>query len=425
MRSNPKNVRHPTVSFVLATHNRREVVTATLKRLVECGLPRGEFEIIVVDNASEDGTADVVTGIADHVLRLGRNRGSCAKHYGVEVARSPFIVFLDDDSHPRPDSIQRMIERFEDDPRLATAGFRVHLPDGQEECSALPSVFVGCGVGFRAKALREAGGLDPTFFMQAEEYDLSFRLVGAGWRIGMFADLHVDHLKAAGGRRNERTVYYDVCNNLRIAARYLPSPYRRIYRQDWLQRYRWLAEPADHLAAFRRGARAGRLHGAWERWSYRSRRLGDVAFEHFFRLQYVARRMQELAESGVRRILLADLGKNVFAFRAGAEDAGLEIVAISDDRFCGPNRRYRGLPIVPLDEALGLTADAVVVSNMADVFAVRTQRNVAAKTALPVHNWFAPPDFPADQETSSCGHAVLTDETTRAGTADQGVLARG
>jgi putative ABC transport system substrate-binding protein len=49
---------------------------------------------------------------------------------------------------------------------------------------ALPGVFVGCGVGLRAEAYAESGGLDRTFFMQAEEYDLSFRLAVAGWEVG-------------------------------------------------------------------------------------------------------------------------------------------------------------------------------------------------------------------------------------------------
>ena len=61
-----------------------------------------------------------------------------------------------------------MIEHFEADPRLGAAGFTVHLPDGRLEGGALPGVFLGCGVGFRAEALRGAGGLDPSLFMQAE-----------------------------------------------------------------------------------------------------------------------------------------------------------------------------------------------------------------------------------------------------------------
>ena len=51
------------------------------------------------------------------------------------------------------------------------------------ECSAYPDVFIGCGTGFRRQALVEVGGLPEDFFMQAEEYDLSLRLLDAGWTV--------------------------------------------------------------------------------------------------------------------------------------------------------------------------------------------------------------------------------------------------
>ena len=151
-----------------------------------------------------------------------------------------------------------MCAHFEADPRLGAAGFTVHLPDGSQECSALPHVFVGCGVGLRASALQEVGGLDLSFFMQAEEYDLSWRLLQADWKVKIFEDLQVDHLKSPLARRSERTTFYDIRNNLRIIARYLPQPFADIYLEDWLQRYAWIAESAGHTDAFERGLAEGR-----------------------------------------------------------------------------------------------------------------------------------------------------------------------
>ena len=69
----------------MATHNRREVVVGTLRRLAACGLSRAEYEIIVVDNASTDGTPDATAGEVDTLLRLSRNAGSCAKAFGVDL----------------------------------------------------------------------------------------------------------------------------------------------------------------------------------------------------------------------------------------------------------------------------------------------------------------------------------------------------
>lgn len=401
----------PQVSFVLATHNRRAVVTKTLAQLSRCGLDRADYEVVVVDNASKDGTPEAVVAQSDILIRLRRNAGSCAKCFGVERASGRFVVFLDDDSFPRPGSVPRMIQRFEADPKLGAAGFVVHLPDGRREGGALPDVFVGCGVGFRGEALRQAGGLDPSFFMQAEEYDLTFRLVGSGWRVRMFPDLHVDHLKTVSARKTARTTYYDIRNNLRVAARYLPSPYYETYGKDWLQRYRWLAGRDGHGLSFARGARAGRWRGALERWTYRKARLSPEALERFFGWEYVQRRMTGLAASGAGRIVLADLGKNVFAFHRAAKQAGVVILGVGDDRFYAPGRRYRGTPIVPVEDALHLGADAIVVGNSSAVHGTDTYHRLLAKVSQPVHHWFGPADTLDTAANDSVESAPQADDT--------------
>ena len=293
----------PIVSIVVATHNRRDVLAATLARLGGGGLEREEYEVIVVDNASTDGTAQAAARHANRVVRLSSNEGSCAKAYGVEQASGRYVLFLDDDSYPQAGSVASMVGHLEHDSGLGAAGFVVHLPDGREEGSALTEVFLGCGVGFRAEALRSAGGLDRSFFMQAEEYDLAFRLVGAGWGVHLFDDLHVDHLKSPDARQTERTTFYDICNNLRVVSRYLSDPYYTVYRKDWEQRYGWLARQHDHGRAFRHGLRAGRWRGRVERWGYRRRRLSQDALEHFFRWEFVRRKMAALAQNDFRRRL--------------------------------------------------------------------------------------------------------------------------
>jgi hypothetical protein len=295
---------------------------------------------------------------------------------------------LDDDSYPHPGAVDRMIAHFQADPRLGAAGFRVHLPDGRQECSALPNVFIGCGVGFRADALRLVGGLDRSFFMQAEEYDLSFRLINAGWKVETFDDLHVEHHKSPCARRSERTVYYDTRNNLIVAARYLPEPYATLYRQDWLQRYGWLAAADGRLPAFLRGAAAGAWRALWERASYAGHRLMPSAFETLFRVGFLERRLRRLARDGTRRVVLADLGKNVLAFHLAVEAAGTRVTAIGDDRFARPGRRYRGCPILSLQAALQTRPDAVVVSNTSTVHAARTLEKVSLRFGGPVHCYF-------------------------------------
>ena len=406
----------PHVSFVLATYNRREVVARTLERLRRCGLDRRDYEIIVVDNASDDGTAGAAAEHADVLIRLRRNAGSCAKADGVERASGRYIVFLDDDAYPRPGSAARLIERFENEPDLGAAGFTVHLPDGRKEGGALPGVFVGCGVGLRMEALRGVGGLDRSFFMQAEEYDLAFRLVGAGWRVHVFDDLHVEHVKTVHTRSSSRTIFYDTRNNLRLAARYLPAPQSKLYRDDWLCRYAWLAQRAGHIGSFVRGVAAGLWLSCLERRTYRTRRLSRDALEYFFRWNEVRQRMAELAATGVREVVLADLGKNILAYHRAAAQTGIKLLAIGDDRFYAPDRFYRGVPILPLDDALRLRPDAVVVGNMSTVHGTDTHHRLVTRGCQPVYHWFGSGDHVVDDGIRSATSARIADDK-RAGKA--------
>lgn len=389
------------VSFVLATCNRRDVLLSTLQHLREAAAEADESEIIVVDNASRDRTCDAVRSQFPEVrlIPLANNLGSCAKAVGVERAGGEYVVFLDDDSHPRPGSIRRMIERFDTDPRLGCAGFTVHLPDGRLESSALPNVFVGCGAGFRRAALREVGGLDRTLFMQAEEYDLSFRLAATGWKIETFPDLHVDHLKTPQSRVARRTLYYDTLNNLLLAARYLPDEYEADIRRDWSQRYGWIAADAAHLSAYWRGRIEGACRYRRERHAYARWRLPPPAFEYLFRFRYIARAMAAVAESGARTIVLAELGKNIRPFVLAARNARLRICGIADDRFAAPGRRYEGIPIQSLPEALRAAPDLVVISNTSPAHARRTAEHVRQSTPIPVLRWFGY-DLPADSTTN-------------------------
>jgi GT2 family glycosyltransferase len=393
--------RRPVVSFVLATHNRRAVVRHALEQLALARPCGGDYEVIACDNDSTDGTPDAIGDLTTQVLRIGRNAGSCAKTFGVARAAGRFIVFLDDDSCPRPGSVERMIEHFASDPRLGAAGFTVHLPDGRREGGALPGVFLGCGVGFCAEALRESGGLDPWFFMQAEEYDLTFRLAAAGWKVAMFDDLHVEHLKTPTARRSERTTYYDTRNNLVVVARWLPEPLESFYFDDHVQRYRWLAEACGHEGAFECGLWAGLLRRSQERWAYRRRRLSAAVVETFFRLADVEARLSRLRRGGVKRIALGGFGKNIYAFHRGAALAGLQVVAIGDDRFGrSAGRAYRGTPLLPFEEAAALAPELFVMGDMSPVHAAAHARRLRERTSLSVLDWFGEADRRGESSAS-------------------------
>jgi hypothetical protein len=301
------------VSFIISTYNRRQVTLDTLRHVKQCGLNADAFEVLVVDNASKDGTADAIARRFPSVrlVRLKRNRGSCAKNAALPQARGRFIVFLDDDSYPQPGSVTRMIRKFETHPRLGAAVFTVTLPDGSRECSAYPDVFIGCGTGFRRRALAQVGGLPDDFFMQAEEYDLSLRLLQGGWDVRSFDDLHVAHMKSPQARVSRRTTRLDVRNNFIVAYRYLPDPWRRVIANDWMRRYWMIARRKGHRAAFIRGVIGGAIRSVFDK----RQPLDPDVFEQFTRMKQIETRLRRAQEEhGLTTVLLIDLGKNVLPY---------------------------------------------------------------------------------------------------------------
>jgi len=359
----------PLISIVISTFNRRAVLLNTLTRLESAGLHPREYEVLVVDNASTDDTVAAVSAAfpAVRLFPQRTNRGPVSKNIGIAQARGRYVLFLDDDSYPHPGALRRMVAHFEAEPRLGAAVFDVHLPDGSRECSAYPTVFIGCGTGFRRRALQEVGGLPDDFFMAAEEYDLSLRLMAGGWAVRRFDDLHVTHLKAPGARYPARITRLDVRNNILLIARHFPARWALPFARDWLQRYWFIAAGKGH----RRAYVAGLLQGV-HKWLTDCRRapLDAPTFEQFARIEATRHRLRVAADAyALDRVVFVDLGKNIHPFYLAARAAGLEVLAIADDRLAAPGRHYRGIPILADAAARALPYDAAIVANISPVHA--------------------------------------------------------
>lgn len=382
----------PAVSIIIATRNRREALERTLARL-GASSPATDAapstETIVVDNASNDGTPEAIAQAHPDVrlIRLRRNRGACAKNAGIRIARGRYLLFLDDDSSPEPGAVARMVEHFQRDPKLGAASFDVILPDGRRECSAYPAVFIGCGAGLRKSAVEGVGGLPDDFFMQAEEYDLSLRLLDAGWRVRTFADIRVHHEKSPATRSSAQKMRLDVRNNVLVALRRFPRRWVGPFVHEWMARYWAMATRTGRRAAACTGFVQGAARALMVRGGYRP--VSEATFEAFARVEETTRRMLELKRQlGVRRVLLVDWGKNMLAYRLACETAGIAIAAVADPRFAGG--RYRDVRILTDEEAVRLSYDAAIVSNLSPVHAAERLWQWRGHTDRPVVDLFEP-----------------------------------
>jgi N-acetylglucosaminyl-diphospho-decaprenol L-rhamnosyltransferase len=210
----------PTV--VIATRDRRERLLATLARIAE--LPERP-PIVVVDNASRDGTSAAVArrhpGV--ELIVLARDAGSAARTVGVEAAPTSLVAFSDDDSWWEPGALGRAAERFAERPRLGLIAARIVVePDGRVDptCALMrdsplpaepglpgPAVlgFLACGAVARREAVLACGGFHARFGFGGEETLLALDMASAGWELAYVEDV-VAHHAPERGPRGDRTV---------------------------------------------------------------------------------------------------------------------------------------------------------------------------------------------------------------------------
>lgn len=203
----------PRVSVVIATRDRRALLARTLDVL--SALPERP-ELIVIDNASTDGTARMVgrdfPGVT--VVRLPRNIGAAARNVGVARAGADYVAFSDDDSWWAPGALDRAADLFDRHPRLgAIAGRTLVGPDGavdpvSRELAGTPlprtvdlpgpSVlgFLACSAVVRRQAFLAVGGFDPLLFLGGEETLLAYDLTVAGWGVVYADDVVAQHFPA-------------------------------------------------------------------------------------------------------------------------------------------------------------------------------------------------------------------------------------
>jgi GT2 family glycosyltransferase len=209
------------VTVIVVCHDSAAEVPATLSA-VRAQL-EADDEVVVVDNASRDGTPDAARAADPHaaVLETGANLGFAAGcHVGARAAHGRLLLFLNPDAEPGPGCVAALRAAAVEYPRWGAWQALVTLADGEHVNTDGNEVhWLGFGwaggmgqrledvsnttreVGFasgaammvRRAAWDAAGGFDKRYFMYGEDLDLSLRLRLAGWAIGVVPAARVAH----------------------------------------------------------------------------------------------------------------------------------------------------------------------------------------------------------------------------------------
>ena len=197
----------PSVTVVICTYNGARTLEQTCAAVARVEYP--DFHVIVVDDGSTDGSADIARQFGFTVIST-ENRGlSAARNTGLEAASGEIVAYLDDDASPDPHWLLYLVDTFERTGWAAVGGPNLPVPgDGavadavavspgnpthvlvsDREAEHVP----GCNCAFRAEVLREVGGFDPRFRAAGDDVDTCWRLLDAGHRIGFSAAAMVWH----------------------------------------------------------------------------------------------------------------------------------------------------------------------------------------------------------------------------------------
>jgi GT2 family glycosyltransferase len=223
----------------------RDCLTTLLANAPEAGM-----RVEVVDNASGDGTAEMVRRefpqvaltVSDENVGFG-----AANNAGIAAGEAPYVLVLNPDTRITPGALDSLLALLEREPRVGMAGPRLELDDGTFDHASrrgFPTPlgalghFTGLGRGERAPAalsqyratdveagpvdaingafmlirraaLDQVGGFDERYWMYMEDLDLCFRFAEAGWATWYEPSVTVIHVKAgtSGKHRSLRLTY--------------------------------------------------------------------------------------------------------------------------------------------------------------------------------------------------------------------------
>jgi GT2 family glycosyltransferase len=215
----------PSVAIIIVSHNTRGDLERCLEAL-HASPPRVSHEIVVVDNASTDGSVDVLRRWPDvRVIEVGSNAGFArANNLALRATTSANVLLLNSDTIVPAGAIDRLVAELDRDPSVAVVGPRLVDGNGRVELSfgrmigplneirqkrlarsdavdgltrqrRYPDWVSGACLLVRRADADAVGGLDERFFMYTEDVDFCAAIRARGRRILFTPDVEVVHLR--------------------------------------------------------------------------------------------------------------------------------------------------------------------------------------------------------------------------------------
>jgi GT2 family glycosyltransferase len=244
------------VSIIVVNWNTKDLLRDCLTSVYECA-GAVDFEIIVVDNASTDGSAEMLKNEFKDVILIENieNRGfAAANNQGMAVAKGRYVLLLNSDTVVLDSCIAKTVCFADANPQAAVIGCRVLNPDHtlQPTCFMFPSLLNmllsstylyklfpknrffgrehmtwwdtsdvrevdyvrGCFMLVRREGIEQVGMMDERFFMYSEETDWCYRFKKGGWKVVFTPKADIIHLLGASTKKRRAEMTLQVWGSL-------------------------------------------------------------------------------------------------------------------------------------------------------------------------------------------------------------------
>jgi GT2 family glycosyltransferase len=267
------------LSIIIANYNTKQLLKSTIESIINTTKALS-YEIIVIDNASQDGSCEMVKSNFKDVMLIQNKENlgfAIANNAGIRKSVGSYVLLLNSDTIIIEDCLKKCVEYMDMNLDIGALGCRVELPDGkldhackrgfptpeaslyyllkldklwpnsrkfgQYDATYLPDneinevdCLVGAFMMVRKETIEQIGLLDEAFFMYGEDIDWCYRIKASGWKNIYYPLVKIIHYKGASSRKRRFMTVYQFHRAMIL-----------FYRKHYYNKYNFLIRWAVYL----------------------------------------------------------------------------------------------------------------------------------------------------------------------------------
>ncbi|CAH1208383.1 N-acetylglucosaminyl-diphospho-decaprenol L-rhamnosyltransferase [Paenibacillus allorhizoplanae] len=240
------------LSIIIVNYKTKDLTLACIESVFS-STTSYNYEIILIDNASNDGTIQSVNEQFPQVVTITNTENvgfSRANNQGIRIAKGSYVLLLNSDTIVQRDTLDIMLRFMDENPIVGASGCKIVLPDGSLDkackrgfptpsasfyyafgfAKLFPKIhrfnqyqlgyldadqqypidsLVGAFMLVRRETIEHVGMLDEEFFMYGEDIDWCYRIKEAGWVNYYYPKTQIVHHKGASSRRKPYKIIYE------------------------------------------------------------------------------------------------------------------------------------------------------------------------------------------------------------------------